>query len=117
MHPVRSLRTTNLALKFVLEIAAIAAFAAWGASIGGGAGAIALAMGSAAVAIVLWGVFAAPRSTRRLPRAARIPFELGVFALAAAAFLEALDPLTAIVFGSLAILNVVLMTILGQWDE
>jgi hypothetical protein len=114
---VNALKTANLALKFLLELAAIAAFAAWGASVGSGAGAIALAIAAAAIAILLWGVFAAPRSTHRLPRAARVPFELAVFALAAAALLEALDPVAAIVFGSLAIVNVALMTILGQWDE
>jgi hypothetical protein len=114
---VAALKTVNLALKFALELGAIAAFATWGASVGSGAGAVALAIGAAAVAILLWGVFAAPRSTHRLPLAARVPFELGVFALATAATLDALGPLPAIVFGALAILNVVLLTALRQWDE
>jgi hypothetical protein len=75
-------RASNLALKFLLELAAFASFAFWGASVGSGAVSVALAIAAPAVAIGLWGLFAAPRSKRRLPTAARVPFELSVFALA-----------------------------------
>jgi hypothetical protein len=92
-----ALKALNLGVKFLLELAAIAAFAYWGATTGAGLGAVALAIAAPAVAIVLWGVFAAPRSERRLPTRRRIPFELAVFALAVLALLAAGSPAAAVV--------------------
>ena len=82
-------RATNLLLKFLLELAAFAAFAYWGGTVGSGAVSVVLAIAAPAVAIVLWAVFAAPRSDHRLSTAARIPFELGIFGLAVVALLAA----------------------------
>jgi hypothetical protein len=79
-------RAANLALKFLLELAAIAALAYWGATAADGVPAVALAVGAPALFIVLWGRFAAPRAAHRLPARSRIPFELGLFALAALAW-------------------------------
>lgn len=49
----------NLALKFLLELAAFAAFAVWGADAGSGVAAVVLAVAAPLVAILLWGRFAA----------------------------------------------------------
>ena len=63
------------------------------------------------------GVFAAPRSTRRLARAARVPFELSVFGLAVAALLAAGSPVAGVVFGVVVFINSALMTVFRQWDR
>jgi hypothetical protein len=65
------------------------------------------------LAVALWGGFAAPRAKRRVPLRLRESFELGVFALAAAALLTA-SPAAAVVFASVAIVNSALLTVLGQ---
>jgi Protein of unknown function (DUF2568) len=113
---VPTLRAANLALKFFLELGALAALAYWGATSGGGVRAVLLAIVTPAVAIVLWGLFAAPKSRRRLPRGARVPFELFVFALAVVALIAAGSPVAAVVFAVVVILNAALLTVLGQWD-
>lgn len=110
------LGAANLALKFLLELGAFAAFAYWGATTGDGVASIALAVAAPAVAIVLWGLFAAPRSSRRLPAATRIPFELAVFALAIVALLVADAPAAAVVLAALVVVNAALLTVLGQWE-
>ena len=112
-----TLRAVNLAVKFLLELGAIAAFAYGGANHRSGQPAVLLAIVAPAVAIVLWGIFAAPKSQRRLSRSARVPFELAVFALAVAALLAAASPVAAIIFAIAVVVNAVLLATLGQLDE
>lgn len=61
----------NEALAFVLELAALACLSWWGFHAGGGSPArqLLLAFGIPALAIALWGLFAAPRARIRLPLA------------------------------------------------
>jgi hypothetical protein len=114
---VNALRAANLALKFALELAALAAFAVWGASVDGRGVAVLLAVLTPALAIGLWGTFAAPKSPRRLPTRTRIPFELGVFALAALALNRSGHELIAIIFAVTAAVNAALLTWLEQWES
>jgi hypothetical protein len=107
----------NLGLKFVLELAAIAALANWGATLGSGAAAWLGAGGAALLAMVLWGTFAAPKAKRRLPRSARIPFELTVFALAAVGLAVAASTTLAIVFAVVALVNFAGLVAFDQLDE
>jgi hypothetical protein len=110
-----ALRAGNLAVKFALEIAAIAAFADWGATVGSGAAAVLVGIAAPLIVVILWGRFAAPRATRRLPLRFRAPFELSVLALAALALLTA-SSAAAIAFASVFIINSVLLAVLGQWE-
>jgi len=110
------MRTLSLALKFVLELLAFAALAYWGARTGSGATSVLLAIAAPALAIALWGVFAAPRSARRLPKAPRIAFELSVFALAVAALVAAGAPVAAIVLAVLVAASTALLTGFDQWE-
>lgn len=58
----------NELLAFVIELAALACLSWWGFTAGGSAAARwLLGLGIPAVAIVLWGLFAAPRARVRLP--------------------------------------------------
>ena len=111
------IRGANLALKFLLELAAVAALAYWGTTIDGGAVGVLTAIAAAGTTIALWGQFAAPRSERRLPTASRVPFELTVFALAALALLDAGQILLAVTLATLAVGNIALLTLLDQWDR
>jgi hypothetical protein len=103
-------RIFSLALKFLLELAAFAAFAYWGATVS-----IVLAVAAPALAIVLWGLFAAPRSERRLPLPQRIAFESAVFLLAVVALLVADELVLAIVLAVLVALSTALLTRFDQW--
>ena len=110
------LKAGNLAAKFVLELAALAAFAYWGATIGSGATAVLVAVAAPLAAAALWGSLAAPRAKRRLPARARVPFELAVFALATLALAVAASTLAAVVFASAVLINAALLTAFGQWE-
>jgi len=111
------LRSANLAVKFLLELAAFAALAYWGATIGHGAWAVVAAIAAPLAAVLVWGVWCAPRAGRRLPTAARVPLELAVFGLAAAGLAAAGSVLLAIIFGIVVVLNTVLLTMFHQWEE
>jgi hypothetical protein len=110
------MRAANLTLKFLLELAMVAAFALWGATVGSGAESVLTAIVAPAAAVVAWGIFAAPRSTLRLRRAARVPFELTIFGLAAAALAAAGEPVAALIFAVCVLLNALLLTVLDQWE-
>jgi hypothetical protein len=110
------MRAANLFAKFMLELAALAAFAFWGSTIASGIAAVVIAIAAPFVMAVLWGWFAAPRAKRRLPLPARVPFELGVFALATVALVAASSTLAAVVFASAVLINAALLTVFGQWE-
>ncbi len=110
-------KAANLALKFGLELAAFAAFAYWGASTGPPLVAVILGIGAPVLAIALWSIFAAPRSSRRLPRGPRVAFELAVFALAALALLSARQATLAVVLAATAAVNAALLTAFDQWES
>jgi uncharacterized protein DUF2568 len=111
------MRAANLAFKFLLELAAIAAFAYWGTTVGHGVVSVVVAIAAPALFVVLWGTFAAPKADHRLPAARRIPFELAVFALAVAALVAAGAPLAAAILGVLVAINSVLLTVFQQWES
>lgn len=114
---MKAARVGNLALKFLLELAAIAAFATWGASVDGTGVAVLLGVGTPVVVVVLWSRFAAPKSPRRLPTRARIPFELAVFALAALSLFATGHRSLAVAVSAAVALNAVLLTWFQQWDR
>jgi hypothetical protein len=75
-----------------------------------------LAITAPAVAITLWGQFAAPRSQRRLATAARVPFELSIAGLAMIALFMAGAPAAAVVLAIFAVTSTVLLTRFDQWE-
>jgi len=110
------MKTANLALKFLLELAALASFAIWGAESESGALAVAHAIIAPLIVALLWARFAAPRSAHRLPRATRIPFEMTVFAAAIVALAISDHVAWAIGLGVVMAINAALMTGWDQWD-
>jgi hypothetical protein len=109
-------RTSNLVLKFLLEIAAVVSLAYWGAHLGTGAVPVIAAVAAPLLMVLVWAVYAAPRSERRLPMRWRIPLELGIFALAAVALAAAGQPLLAIVLAVIVVVNAALLTHFHQWE-
>jgi len=109
-------RQLNLALKFLLELGALAALGLWGASAAHGAAAVLLAIGLPIAAAALWATFAAPKAGHRLPLRLRVPFELGVFAVGALALWAAESVTPAATFAALTLLNALLLTAFDQWD-
>lgn len=111
------MRVANLALKFLLELAAFAAFAYAGVSIGSGGWAVVLGVLFPVLAIAVWGRWNAPRSAHRLPTARRIGCELTVFAVAAVLLAAAGAPVLAGGFAALVVVNAVLLQTLHQWES
>ncbi|HUS14267.1 MAG TPA: YrdB family protein [Chloroflexia bacterium] len=110
-----TLKQGNLALRFFLELAALAALAAWGFAAGGGAvWSWVLGLGAPLAMAVLWGTFLSPRATVVLPPPARLTLEAIVFLLALLALLAAGHPILAAIFATVLVANEILLTV---WDQ
>src|SRR5947209_5753546 len=106
------LRGANLGVRFLLEVAALAAMGYWGFQAGETAFArILLGIGAPLVLAVLWGTFAAPRSLLLVVGAPKTL--LGLFLLGAAALALAVagQPALALAFGALILVNQALLLI------
>jgi hypothetical protein len=110
------MRVANLAVKFLLELAAFASLAYWGWHVGSTITGILVAIAAPAAAIAIWGLFAAPRARRRLPLAWRVPLELGVFVLAAVALGVSGHPALAVSFALVVVINALGLTAFHQWE-
>ena len=108
------MRVANLALRFLLELAALAGLAYWGAHTGSGAERIALAIAAPLLAAVVWGLWCAPKAGRRLPQPGRTVLEAAVFGLGAAGLVAAGQAVTATVFVVVAIANWGTLFALGE---
>jgi glucose uptake protein GlcU len=104
------MRAANLALKFLLELAALASFgyAAYVAT-PNGLLAAAVAVLAPLAGAAIWGIFAAPKSTRRLRDPALLIFETLFFAAAALALLYTGDLNGGIVLFALFVVNAALL--------
>jgi hypothetical protein len=111
------LKSLNLGLKFLLEIAGLVSFAYWGANTGSLPVSLLLAIATPAAAAAMWGIYAAPKSKRRLPLQPRIRFELTFFTAAVLALLAAGVPGLAVAMSALVIVNAIMLTMLGQWEH
>ena len=107
------MKAANLALRFLVEVAALAALAYWGAHTGSGAVKVVLAIAAPLAGAVVWGLFAAPKAARRLPRAPRVAVEAAVFAAAAAGLAVTGQGVLAAVFVVVAVVNGALVY---AWD-
>ena len=109
------LKNTNLALAFVLELCMLAALCYWGFVAGHGLPQkLALGLGTPLVVAVIWGLFAAPRATWPLPRAALFALKALLFCSAAVALWAAGQPALAVVFIAAVALNAALMAVWAQ---
>jgi hypothetical protein len=93
---METIKLANLALRFLLELCALAALAYWGFKTGESVVAkIGLGIGAPLLAAIVWGTFLAPRASIPTPEFLRLTLELVVFGSAAAALYSAGRPTLA----------------------
>ena len=100
----RALKPLNLGLRFVLELCMLVALGIWGFSEN-----IVLGIAAPLAAAVVWGLWIAPKATRRLRDPVRLALELLLFGAAGVALAAADHPLAAAVFLAAVALSEVLM--------
>jgi hypothetical protein len=101
-----------LVVRFVLELSALAALAYWGFTDNEGVSAVLLGVGAPLVAAVVWGLFVSPKAKYGTPVRQAIG-EAAVFGAAVIALFAADQPVLAIVFAVLAVVDGVLVRITG----
>jgi hypothetical protein len=112
---METIKLANLALRFLLELCALAALGYWGfkteasfiAKIG-------LGIGAPLLAAVVWGALVAPGAPVPTPGLLRLVLELIIFGLAAAALYSAGRPTLAWALVLAFVINRVLMYAWGQ---
>ena len=99
---------------FLVELAALAALAWAGASASAGlAVRIVLAIAAPVIMAVIWGLFMAPTSKRRLRDPARLVAQIVAFLVAAVALAVAGHVVPAIVFGIVAIASAAVLRVVA----
>jgi len=112
---MNALKMANLALAFLLELCALAAFAWWGYHTGQGALAkIALAIGAPLVVAVIWGLFVAPRARFPVTPFWRTLLAMAVFGAAAIALYATGQTTLAWVLLIAAVVNRILLVVWKQ---
>lgn len=91
----------NLALRFLLELAALAGLGVLGAQLSGAVLAVVLPLVGAAA----WGALVAPKAAIAAPEPVRLVVEVLVFAGAAAGLVAADHTALAVVFAAVALVN------------
>ena len=107
---MQALKPVFLAVRFVLELAALASLAYWGFSEFDGVLSVVLGVGTPLAAAVLWGLYVSPKaryaSTLRQALGEAVVFGAAVIALA-----DADQPVLALVFALLAVVDGVLVRV------
>lgn len=103
------MKPLNLGLRFVLELCMLVAFGVWGFSQN-----IVLGIAAPLAAAVVWGLWIAPKASRRLRDPVRLVVELLLFGAAGLALATADHLLAAAVFLAAVILSEALMLAWGQ---
>jgi hypothetical protein len=108
-HPLpEPLHAFNEGLAFLLELLMLAALAWWGyQAVGALAARIVLMVAAPALAIVIWGLFAAPRARIKLPVAGVLAVKTVIFGTAAAAVYSRGQHGLAIAFAVVAAVNMI----------
>ena len=112
---MNALRAGNLAVRFFLELAALAAVAYWGATTAAGrVSRVGLAVALPSLVAVVWALFISPKA--RIPTGSfgRAFLGLVVFLLAASALWSRDRTALAMVYGSLAVISSVLILVWPQ---
>jgi uncharacterized protein DUF2568 len=105
---MRALGGALLAVRFVLELAALAALAYWGFSEFDGVLSVLLGVGAPLTAAVIWGLLVSPKARYGSPARQAIG-EAVVFGAAVIALLDSDQPVLAIVFAAVALVDGVLV--------
>ena len=110
------LKGINIALSFLLELAMLIAIGYWGYH--GSPNTLTrwtLAIGLPLILVIVWGIFFAPRSNRRLPAIPGSLLSLGLFLLAAFALYQSDQPTAGITLAIISVVNRILVLYWKQW--
>ena len=108
------MRSAALGLRFLLELALLAALAFWGFTTPDGALLkIVLGVGAPVLAAAVWATFLSPRAAVRVPGPLLVILEMALFAVAAIALNGAGQPILAIVLAIAAVAQRVTLSVLG----
>ena len=110
-----SIKGANLAVRFLLELCALAALGYWGFQTGRGPVVqVGLGLGVPLLAAIIWGMAVAPRATLQPPEAVRFILGLVILGLAVAALAAAGHPALAVAFAVIVAINALL---LAAWKQ
>jgi hypothetical protein len=102
---VSGLRSVTLTVRFLCELAMLAALGYWGFTVGEGTGAWVLGVGAPLLAAVVWGALVAPKARWPVPIGSRVVIELVLFGAAVGALAVAGQPVLAVVLGVAALVT------------
>jgi len=104
----------NDGLRFLLELAMLAALAYWGFAEFDGVVQWVLGLGAPLLVAGVWGAFVAPKASRPTVDPVRLTLELAVFGSGIAALLAAGSTAPALVFAALVVVHLALTFALDQ---
>jgi small-conductance mechanosensitive channel len=111
----RTMRNLNLGFRFILEMIVLVGLFLWGFSLSDQfIVQLVLGLGAALAAMLVWGLFVAPKAKRRLPDPARLAVELVVFGAGVLAFVLSGNFFLGILLGTAALISLALMF---YWDQ
>ena len=99
------LRGVTLTVRFLCELAMLAALAYWGFTVGDGIGTWVLGLGAPLMAAVVWGAWVAPKARWPVPMPVRVVIELVLFGAAVGGLTVAGQPVLAVVLGVAALVT------------
>jgi hypothetical protein len=109
------LKGINLALAFLLELVMLFAFGYWGFQTGDSTIIhVIFGLGLPVIAIIIWSIYNAPQSKRRLPRTPRTILEVVMFGLGALALAAAGQIIFAVIFIVVVLINQLLLYVWQQ---
>lgn len=104
------IRTVNLGVAFLLELAVLLAVGYWGFALTQGLVTRLLAgLGGPVLMAVLWGVFAAPKASAPLHGVADVAFRIGWFGVGAVALWGSGMPVAALALAALYAVNALML--------
>lgn len=111
---MNALRGVLLAVRLVLELAALVALGYWGFATAGNAVLdVILGLGAPLLAAVVWGLFVSPKARYGTPVRQAL-FEALVFGAAILALIHAGQPWPALAFGATAVVDSILLRLLDR---
>ena len=109
------IKSTNILVRFLLELCILIALGYWGFSRGEtNISRFGLGIGCPLLVAVIWGLWMAPASSRRLPEPWRTLVELVLFGIAITSLYSTGQPYLAGVFGLVYLINKLLLVIWKQ---
>lgn len=109
------IKSVNLAIRFLLELCALASLGYWGFQVGKSAYTkFVFGIGSPLLLAILWGTFIAPKASLKLPEPYRFMLEFVIFGAASFALYFVDKTILAIILGMVFIINRILLIVWKQ---